>query len=492
MRSFLSRLPLRVTLAALLVVLTGLGLAVAGTAAVVSLRTYLISRLDGQLAENSARLTERFPHSDNRREPGGRDEGGPREFFIRYVNADGTQFVDVASPLENGVPDIPVWTLADAPSEPDTIGLPGSSWRVTTAPLRDGSGYVLVAESLDDIDGTLARLILLELVIGAVIVVAVGALGYGLVRWTLRPLVEVERTAHDIAAGAGDGAFAERVPQGDPRSEVGSLAASFNAMIDRIDEAFRARRASEDEARASERRMRRFIADASHELRTPLTTIRGFAELYTQGAVSPQESDLAMRRIEEAAVRMGILVEDLLLLARMDQQRPLAQDSIDLLDVVGSAVTGMRAAHPNRHIDLTVTLQDPAMVVGDSLRLRQIIDNLIANALQHTAGDVRVLLSTDLAAAAISVSDDGPGLSDDDAARIFERFYRADESRNSRTGGSGLGLAIVRSLAVAHGGAVEVDSAPDRGSTFTVTLPLTGASQAGSSRSPGESATVES
>ena len=490
MRHLLARFPLRVTIAALLVVITGFGLAVAGASAVFALRTYLISRLDDQLVENANRLTERVPHVDDQHDPGRGDGAGPREFFVRYVNAEGTDYVDMSWPTEDGVPEIPVWTLADAPTAPETIGILGSSWRVTTAPLRDGSGYVMVAESLDDIDGTLARLIVLEVIIGAVLLIAIAALGYVVVRWTLRPLAEVERTAHDIAAGAGDGAFIERVPEGDPRSEVGSLASSFNAMIDRIDSAFRDREASEEEARTSERRMRRFVADASHELRTPLTTIRGFAELYSQGAVSQEETDHAMRRIEQAAMRMGVLVEDLLLLARMDQQRPLERRPVDLLDLASSARAEFGAAYPDRSIELQVMLADPATITGDALRLRQALDNLLANALQHTAGAVRIELSTQDSTAYLSVSDDGPGLTPEDAERVFERFYRTDESRNSSTGGSGLGLAIVRTLVLAHGGSVDLATSPASGSTFTLTLPLTGGSQAGGSLAPDGSDTV--
>jgi len=225
-------------------------------------------------------------------------------------------------------------------------------------------------------------------------------------------------------------------------------------------------------------------------LRTPLTTIRGFAELYSQGAVSPAETEHAMQRIEEAAVRMGVLVEDLLLLARMDQQRPLERRPVDLLDIITSSVAGLRVAHADRRLDLAVHLDEPAVVYGDALRLRQVVDNLVVNALQHTRGDVRVALATEGGQALISVSDDGPGLSPDDAARVFERFYRADESRNSATGGSGLGLAIVRTLAVAHGGAVTVDTAADSGSTFTISLPLTGGSQEDPSLAPAEPGTV--
>jgi two-component system OmpR family sensor kinase len=249
-------------------------------------------------------------------------------------------------------------------------------------------------------------------------------------------------------------------------------------MLAQIEAAFRSQQASESAARASEDRMRRFVADASHELRTPLTSIRGFAELYRQGAV-PEPDDVArvMRRVEDEAARMGLLVDDLLLLARLDQQRPLERLPVDLLAIAADVVHDASALAPDRTVQLRVADRgDPPVVLGDEARLRQVVGNLVSNAVAHTpAGtDVTVSLTTDghRSVAVLEVSDSGPGLAPADAARVFERFYRADPSRTRSGGGTGLGLSIVAALVAAHGGQVAVDTKVGRGSTFTVTLPL--------------------
>jgi two-component system OmpR family sensor kinase len=302
--------------------------------------------------------------------------------------------------------------------------------------------------------------------------------GYVVVRASLRPLRDVEDTAAAIAAGD----LARRVPHGDPRTEVGRLSGALNTMLAEIETAFEQRAVSEAAARRSEERMRRFVADASHELRTPLTTIRGFAELYRQGAAR-SEADLArlMRRIEDEANRMGLLVEDLLLLARLDQQRPLAQLPVDVLALAGDAVHDAQAVAPDRAVTLEVGRTDPPpIVIGDEARLRQVLANLIGNALQHTPAGTPVTVRVTTAPAApggraavhLAVADAGPGLSEDDAARVFERFFRADPARSRDEGGTGLGLAIVAALVAGHGGSVRLDTAAGTGATFTVELPL--------------------
>jgi two-component system OmpR family sensor kinase len=253
-------------------------------------------------------------------------------------------------------------------------------------------------------------------------------------------------------------------------------------MLAKIETAFAQRAASEQAARSSEERMRRFVADASHELRTPLTAIRGFAELYRQGAVS-DEAEIArlMRRIEDEAKRMGLLVDDLLLLARLDQERPLARAPVDLLALAGDAVHDTRALAPDRPVRLEVGATDPPpVVIGDEARLRQVLTNLLANAVRHTPPGTPVTVTvgtgpsarTGARAVILTVADEGPGLAPDAAARVFERFYRADAARNRRDGGTGLGLAIVAALVAGHGGAVDVHSEPGAGACFRVELPL--------------------
>jgi two-component system OmpR family sensor kinase len=277
-----------------------------------------------------------------------------------------------------------------------------------------------------------------------------------------------------------------RVPESDPRTEVGSLSRSFNAMLAQIETAFALREASEAEARASEERMRRFVGDASHELRTPLTSIRGFAELYRSGAL-PRKADVAraMARVESEATRMGLLVEDLLRLARLDQQRPLEHALVDLAGLVRGAVDSARARDPQRPVTLEVSGRPG--VVGDEPRLAQVVGNLLSNALTHTpAGTpVEVRVTSSGSDAVVEVRDHGPGIPAEDRPRVFERFYRADASRTRASGGSGLGLAIVSALVQAHGGSVQLDDAPLGGARFRVRLPLLGDST-GLQDHPGE------
>jgi two-component system OmpR family sensor kinase len=313
---------------------------------------------------------------------------------------------------------------------------------------------------------------LLEFGVGGVVLVLIAGSGYYVVRRSLRPLVIVETAAEAIA----EGDLSQRVPESDPRTEVGSLSQSFNTMVARLESAFAEQAASESEARASEERMRRFVGDASHELRTPLTSIRGFAELYRQGALgTKQDVTRAMSRVEGEASRMGLLVEDLLLLARLDQQRPLENAPVDLLELAGDAVANAHAADPTRSVTLEAVAAGPApLVSGDAGRLRQVFGNLLSNALTHTpeGTPVVVRVSTDDTTACVEVCDSGAGIPAADRARVFERFFRTDVSRNRASGGTGLGLSIVAALVAAHGGSVDVDDTPGGGATFRVSLPL--------------------
>jgi two-component system OmpR family sensor kinase len=286
------------------------------------------------------------------------------------------------------------------------------------------------------------------------VLLVLGVVGYAVVHRSLRPLVEVEQTAAAIAAGQLD----RRVPQRDPRTEVGRLSLALNGMLAQIQRAVASSESSAAQARSSEDRMRRFITDASHELRTPLTTIRGFAELYRQGAA--KDVEMLMSRIESESSRMGLLVEDLLLLARLDAQRPLERHRVDLLALAADAVHDAQSIAPKRTITMEV-FDGPGTpeVLGDEPRLRQVLSNLVANALQHTPESAGVTVR------------EGPGMSSEDAQRIFERFYRTDSSRARASGGTGLGLSIVDSLVYAHGGTVSVTTAPGHGCRFKVNLP---------------------
>jgi two-component system OmpR family sensor kinase len=302
------------------------------------------------------------------------------------------------------------------------------------------------------------------MLVAAGILLALAGVAWWVVRLGLRPLDRMGETAGAIAAGD----LSRRVEPADEKTEVGRLGLSLNSMLGQIEGAFA-------ERTASETRLRRFVADASHELRTPLTSIRGYAELFRRGA-STRPDDLAktMRRIEEAAARMGVLVDDLLLLARLDQGRPLEHGPVDLTRLVAAAVDDLRATSPERPVTYE---SDGAIVVnGDEFRLRQVLANLLENARTHTPPstpvEVRVAKSGD--DAIIEVRDHGPGMSAEDAARAFERFWRSDPSRTRSSGGAGLGLAIVAAIIEAHGGHAEVETAPAEGATFRVYIPLTG------------------
>ena len=343
---------------------------------------------------------------------------------------------------------------------------------MVAATYADGTTLVLGAP-LRDVDRTVSRLLGIQSVVGLAVLALLAGAAYAVVRGSLRPLREVEQTAAAIAGGD----LSRRVPRQDDRTEVGRLALAFNSMLGRIEGGVPAQRASEARAVESQGRLRQFVADASHELRTPLTSIRGFAELYRQGAVPPgPDLDRVMRRVEDEAARMGQLVEEMLLLARLDQQRELERSPVDLLRLATDAVHDTQALDPERPVGLEVEgAAVPPVVLGDEARLRQVLVNLLGNALAHTPPrtPVTVRLAVRETTAVLEVEDTGPGLAPEQTARVFERFYRADTARTRAGGGSGLGLSIVRAVVEAHGGRVGVRSTPGRGSTFVVELPLT-------------------
>jgi two-component system OmpR family sensor kinase len=473
--------PLRVRLVAAVVLLGALGLAASGFAATTQLHGYLLNRVDDQLvaaAQDVQRHPERGPDTD----PGG--GRGPSSYLVEYLGNDGKVLVVASAPVDSDdrpqveglTPDV----VASHKGEAFTLtGKEGAAWRVVAVPIqaRLGSGTAVptavVAATQSEVDRTTRRLVWLELLIGLAVLVLIGIVGYVIVRRSLRPLNEVEATAAAIA----DGDLTRRVPELDRRTEVGQLSGSLNAMLGQIEGAFREREQSESAARASEERMRRFIGDASHELRTPLTSIRGFAELHRQGAVgSGEELTRVIRRIEDEAARMGVLVDDLLLLARLDQQRPLERNLVDLKQIGSDAAGDLHAIAPERDVAFE-DLGGEALVSGDEARLRQVVANLIANAVTHTPKDavIRVRAGVLASRAVLEVADTGPGLDADQAGRVFERFYRADASRTRASGGTGLGLSIVAALVTAHGGEVELATEPGAGATFRVLLPLAAA-----------------
>ena len=352
---------------------------------------------------------------------------------------------------------------AEYGNRPFTLEVPGSDFRVLARVLPSAMGSVFVAQSLSGVDETAKRLQFIFIFIGLIVLLLIAFASRFVIKVGLRPLAEVEKTAEKIAGGD----LSARLPDAKPNTEVGRLVTSLNTMLTRIEKSFSARTESEN-------KLRRFVADASHELRTPLTAIRGFAELHRQGAVQGEAATSELiGRIENESVRMGALVEDLLTLARLDQSSELVKEPIDLSHLVKEAVESARAAGPTHPI--TIELPTEAFVLGDSRKIHQVVANLLANARIHTpAGTpISVTVKSGDEGTTISIADSGPGLSQADQDRIFERFYRADPSRNrANDEGSGLGLSIVDAVMQAHGGKVGVTSELGEGATFTLFFPL--------------------
>jgi len=598
-RQLPDRTPLRVKLITAVLALVILALAVISFAGIAYIRGYLIDRADSQLQALAAANSTTSPYAPRAPVSLGPQVG--ERSVVEAISPSGQAFptenrFDVLSNTDPKIPTSASWLAAHA-GKPVTVPAErgGDSWRVIVQPgqpitLTDGetfNGTVVVGLDVTDVYATIARLEVFDILVSVGIVLILALLATAAVRASLRPLNDIEETAGAIAAGD----LSMRVPDRDPRTEVGRLGRSLNLMLSQIESAFESRSRSEAAAKRSEERMRQFVADASHELRTPLTAIRGFAEYYRQrGGVAvgettpeagtspgeatpavvagnggrsrasrplaPTDMDRIMRRVEQESARMGVLVEDMLLLARLDQQRPLAASPVDLLTLAADAVHDARVVAPARSINLTVSSSRALLVIGDEVRLRQVIGNLMTNAITHTpdgtpidvvirsgnldeaaaatavarpdaaeptwedepADDNRRAADDDWAtgddwatnddrpaadnsaagdadhvpppppapnwpaepvpagrvasgpAAVLEVTDHGPGLSEEQAEHVFERFYRADPART--TGGTGLGLAIVAALVAAHGGAAWVRSRPGAGATFCIALPL--------------------
>jgi two-component system OmpR family sensor kinase len=347
----------------------------------------------------------------------------------------------------------------------ETVFLGGEgAFRARACARPYSANQVLVtAAPFNDLNGTVSWLLIVSVsVFGAALVVLVVA-GRLVLRKGLRPLSEMAGTAHDIATH--DLTDSARLPVrangtgGGP--EVEELRTSFNVMLDHIDASLAART-------AAEQRLRRFIADASHELRTPLTSIRGYADLFRYAAANePAERESHLAKIREETERMSVLVDDLLLLARLDSETPLRLEDINLVEVASAAAQAFVAANPDYPLNFEAPSNVPAH--ADPMRLRQVLDNLLTNIARHTptGTSVEVTVSPD---AVLTITDTGPGMAPEHQNRIFDRFYRIDDSRNRNIGGTGLGLAIVHSIITAHGGTVTLDSEPGR-TTFTLTLP---------------------
>ncbi len=470
------RFSLRTRLLMAVTVVALVGLVVADVATYAALKSFLVDRIDSSLDSANRPLTNLLIEQSDQSRRFGSDAtdraalaaAAPGAFVeVRDANNEAVVSGSTRGDYATAIPILPNRIGGvDRPNDVRYLTVDGKNggphFRLRAEELSDGS-MLLVALPLDEVNRTLHQLFVIELVVtGAALLAAIG-LGLWLVRIGLRPLQDIETTASSIASGD----LSLRVPE-DSRTEVGRLGASLNTMLRHIEEAFEVRAASEEQ-------LRQFVADASHELRTPLSAVSAYAELFERGA-QERPADLArvMRGIRVESARMQMLIDDLLLLARLDEGRPLASDRVDLGSVLEDAVDAARAVGP----DWPITFEPPARVevVGDPMALRQVIDNLLANVRTHTPAGTRAVVSVRVdgsvhpAEVVLEVADNGPGLDAEHVERVFERFYRVDTSRSRLRGGSGLGLAVVAALVGAHHGRVEVQSAPGEGATFRVHL----------------------
>jgi two-component system OmpR family sensor kinase len=464
-------------------------------ASVIALQGFLMGRLDSQLTAATGRSQGGFrtPGSSGVTQ-GGVTQGPSAERFIETLNrqAPGTVIALVADGAAIGVKkdqrtgqqqqlsdaQVQVLAVASLHAKPTTVDLGGTlgDYRVATAVFTNGERLV-TGLPLRDVEATLLQLTLVIAIVTVIGLALAATVATLIVRLALRPLQRVVATAtrvSELALDRGEVALAVRVPPGDadPRTDVGQVGAAINRMLGHVASALTARQESEN-------KVRQFVADASHELRTPLASIRGYSELTRRGNYDlPEDVVHALSRVESEATRMTSLVEDLLLLARLDEGRDLERKPVDLAPVLIDAVSDAHAAGPDHEWSLDLP-EEPVQVMGDSARLHQVVANLLANARVHTPSTTRVTValaaipSTEHSAsrAVVTVSDDGPGIPADLQQHLFERFARGDSSRSRAAGSTGLGLAIVQAVVAGHGGAVLVESEPGE-TTFRVELPI--------------------
>jgi two-component system OmpR family sensor kinase len=469
-----------------ILILTATGYVISGVIAQQALKGYLLHQVDSQLVALSGGTLPRvaaFGIADSDDFEENREERRknrplivatplqriPTSTSITLLDSNGTVLAELggdlnSSPIANYLGGLSMQDVADLNGEAFTVKGTRDDFRAIAVVLPNGAGSVVAAQSLGDLNRTVDRLGLLFLLIGLLLLTLITVATRLVIRIGMRPLKDVEATAGEIAGGN----LSVRMPDANPDTEVGRLVTALNAMLSRIEGSFAARVESED-------RLRRFVADASHELRTPITAIRGFSELYRQGAVQGEQptKDL-VARIEGESVRMSTLVEDLLLLARLDEERQMEMKPINLVDIVNAAVSSARVSNPHHKIEFEKPSHE-IFILGDAPRVHQVIANLLANAGVHTpmGSQVALTISQEALGVAVAVSDNGPGLSPEAQSKIFQRFYRADPSRARVDGeGSGLGLSIVDAVMRAHGGSVSVQSEPGNGAKFTLFFPI--------------------
>ena len=472
MRSPFANSSLRNRLTVGVLVLSAFGFAGAGFGAQALLQDYLIQQVDDQLLSVVGGVADRLDQAGIARDDDD-DQAArastplnrvPTSISVTVLDPFGNLVGGIGGDLNsNQVTDYVKGLLpgqvAAFGSKPFTVEAPGADFRVATTVLPSSLGSVIVAQSLSDFDKTTHQISVVFLIIGGIALLFIAFASRQVIKLSMKPLKKIEETAEQIAAGD----LSARLENFEPDTEVGRLSTSLNQMLSRIEESFAARTESEN-------KLRRFVADASHELRTPLTSIRGFAELHRQGAVPEGEKTKELiSRIEKESMRMGYLVEDLLMLARMDQSRELVMTDVDLSHLIKEAVSSASAAGPDH--PLTSAIAQNVHTQGDADKIYQVVTNLLANARAHTPAGTPIHVSTYSThdGSYVTVADKGPGLSAEDQLHIFERFYRVDTSRQrSSSDGSGLGLSIVDEVMQAHGGSVSVASEPGNGATFTL------------------------
>ncbi len=463
----MSALSLRARLVLGVLVVAAIGLLVADVATYTALRSFMLTRVDRTLDDDHRGAEQLVMRGGFERSFGPGPGAGPG-VFIQIRSGNGQVL------YTSDVPHFPGTTAPAPPELPEAITVPestdqdgdrvayltvpatsgGERYRVRASYERGSSVMLVIASPLSGVTGTLHRLLRIEVIVTLGVLVAIFLLGLWIVRLGLRPLAAIGRTADLITAGD----LTQRVERAEPRTEVGRLGFALNTMLDRIE--------------SSDRRLRRFVADASHELRTPLAAVSAYAELFHRGADKrPDDLARAMTGISRESDRMKELVEDLLLLARLDEGQPLERAPVDLGELADEAVETARALDPSRPLDLQA---EQSVVLGDRASLRRVLDNLLGNVRSHTPPETpaHVRVSSMNGSAVLEVADEGPGLPPEELGRVFHRFYRADSSRSRESGGVGLGLSIVAAIAEAHEGTVSVAAAPGGGAIFRVELPL--------------------
>ena len=477
MKSPFANSSLRNRLTVGVLVLSAIGFIGAGVGAQALLKNYLINQVDDQLLSVVNGTADRLDQAGIARDDDDDDDRGPQaarattplnrvptSISVTVLDPFGNLVGGIGGDLNSNqvteyVKGLLPGQVAAFGSEPFTIEAPGADFRVATTVLPSSLGSVIVAQSLSDFDKTTRQIGIVFLIIGGLVLLFIAFASRQVIKLSMKPLEKIEATAEKIAAGD----LSARLENFEPDTEVGRLSTSLNQMLSRIEESFAARTESES-------KLRRFVADASHELRTPLTSIRGFAELHRQGAVPEGEKTKELiSRIEKESMRMGSLVEDLLMLARIDQSREIVMADVDLSTLIKEAVTSAQVAGPEHPI--TSDIAHDVHTQGDSDKIYQVVTNLLANARAHTPIGTAIHVATYSAdnGTFVTVADKGPGLTAEDQQHIFERFFRVDTSRQRNSSdGSGLGLSIVDEVMKAHGGSVSVSSEPGNGATFTL------------------------